>query len=151
MRPCTTAAPTSGTSTTTTRSFACGIRAGASSRWTRWERSSGRREQVLVTCDKGRRSPIVAEHATRADNLSRRSHMGMEPPAPPTPEADGSCSDRERSPAVTASFPSLPEPERWRLRMLWLPPFGRGNGLDASSWAPLADIAPELVGGLLEA
>jgi len=35
--------------------------------------------------------------------------------------------------------------------MLWLPPFGRGNGLDASSWAPLADIAPELVGGLLEA
>jgi hypothetical protein len=35
--------------------------------------------------------------------------------------------------------------------MAWLPPFGHGNGLDDLSWAPLADVAPDLVDGLLAA
>jgi len=42
-------------------------------------------------------------------------------------------------------------PGQWQARVAWLPPFGQGNGLDAPSWAPLADIAPELVDGLLAA
>jgi len=36
-------------------------------------------------------------------------------------------------------------------RVAWLPPYGRGNGLDAASWAPLADVPAELVDGLLAA
>lgn len=49
------------------------------------------------------------------------------------------------------SFSSRMSHGRWQDRMAWLPPFGQGNGLDAPSWAPLADIAPELVEGLLAA
>jgi hypothetical protein len=33
----------------------------------------------------------------------------------------------------------------------WLPPFGHGNGLDAPSWAPLADVDAQLVDELLAA
>jgi hypothetical protein len=35
--------------------------------------------------------------------------------------------------------------------MAWLPPFGHGNGLDAPSWAPLADVDAEFVDELLAA
>jgi hypothetical protein len=49
---------------------------------------------------------------------------------------------------------SSPPPERsaaWSARVAWLPPFGHGNGLDAPSWAPIADVAPELADPLLAA
>jgi hypothetical protein len=49
---------------------------------------------------------------------------------------------------------SSPPPEwsaAWSARIAWLPPFGHGNGLDASSWAPIADVDPELADPLLEA
>jgi hypothetical protein len=32
-----------------------------------------------------------------------------------------------------------------------LPPFGHGNGLDAPSWAPIADVDPDFADPLLEA
>ena len=49
---------------------------------------------------------------------------------------------------------SSPPPEwsaAWSAKVAWLPPFGHGNGLDAPSWAPIADVAPELADPLLEA
>jgi hypothetical protein len=52
---------------------------------------------------------------------------------------------------MTASFPSPAGSGDWRPPMAWLPPFGHGNGLDDLSWAPLADVAPEFVDGLLAA
>jgi hypothetical protein len=32
----------------------------------------------------------------------------------------------------------------------WLPPLGRGNGLNAPAWAPVADVPHELVDHLLD-
>lgn len=52
---------------------------------------------------------------------------------------------------MTVSSPPPQEPAKWLARMAWLPPFGHGNGLDAPSWAPIADVAPELADGLLGA
>jgi hypothetical protein len=49
---------------------------------------------------------------------------------------------------------SSPPPEwsaTWSAKVAWLPPFGHGNGLDASSWAPIADVDPALADPLLEA
>lgn len=34
-------------------------------------------------------------------------------------------------------------------RAYWLPPHGRGNGLDASAWAPVADVPADDVAALL--
>lgn len=41
---------------------------------------------------------------------------------------------------MTGSLSS--EYERWHLQThaFWLPPHGRGNGLDATGWAPIADV-----------
>lgn len=36
-------------------------------------------------------------------------------------------------------------------RAYWLPPHGHGNGLDAPSWAPIADVTAEDVEALLDA
>lgn len=52
---------------------------------------------------------------------------------------------------MTASSPPPEWSALWPARMAWLPPFGYGNGLDAPSWAPIADIAPELADPLLSA
>jgi hypothetical protein len=35
-------------------------------------------------------------------------------------------------------------------RTEWLPSLGRGNGLDAPAWAPIADVPGELVDHLLD-
>ncbi|HZD72728.1 MAG TPA: hypothetical protein VE776_02350 [Actinomycetota bacterium] len=49
---------------------------------------------------------------------------------------------------------SSPPPEwsaAWPAKVAWLPPFGHGNGLDAPSWAPIADVDHALADPLLEA
>lgn len=45
------------------------------------------------------------------------------------------------------------EYERWHMlpRAYWLPPHGHGNGLDASGWAPIADVPATLESQLLRA
>lgn len=52
-----------------------------------------------------------------------------------------------------ASGSSITEYERWHLlpRAFWLPPHGRGNGLDATGWAPIADLPAQLEAGVLDA
>jgi hypothetical protein len=52
---------------------------------------------------------------------------------------------------VSASSPPPEWSAAWPARIAWLPPFGHGNGLDAPSWAPIADVDPELADPLLEA
>ncbi|HEV8649177.1 MAG TPA: hypothetical protein VG276_07160 [Actinomycetes bacterium] len=52
---------------------------------------------------------------------------------------------------MTASFPSPAAAHYGDGRAAWLPPFGRGNGLDAPAWAPIADVDPVLVDDLLAA
>jgi hypothetical protein len=47
------------------------------------------------------------------------------------------------------SFSSIGWPLSERGAVAWLPPFGHGNGLDAPSWAPLADVDAQLVDQLL--
>jgi hypothetical protein len=43
--------------------------------------------------------------------------------------------------------------ERWHMspRAFWLPPHGHGNGLQATGWAPLADVPAALEIPLLKA
>jgi hypothetical protein len=52
---------------------------------------------------------------------------------------------------VSASSPPPEWSAAWPARIAWLPPFGHGNGLDAPSWAPIADVDPELADPLLDA
>ena len=53
---------------------------------------------------------------------------------------------------MSASFSSGGEPPGYGAgRAAWLPPFGRGNGLAAPAWAPLAEVDEELVDELLAA
>lgn len=55
---------------------------------------------------------------------------------------------------MSASFPSPGpgEPPAFGAgRAAWLPPFGRGNGLEAPGWAPLAEVDEQVVDALLAA
>jgi len=61
--------------------------------------------------------------------------------------------DNDQGSCVTSASVPAPggPPAHGAGRAAWLPLFGRGNGLDAPGWAPLADVGEEFVDALLAA
>lgn len=84
------------------------------------------------------------------DPAETAAHLGGRPAARPTAPAPLSIANGGT--AISASITStFPDPGSGFFVPAWLPPGGRGNGLDAAAWAPILDLTAHLAVRVLDA